>query len=327
MVTFFGPLSQGECTPEWQLQMANAAHGIQLLSPLDRWPVLQYDLVFWMGQLGCLWSTTDTWSQKLWADSARWQFRFFQAKYSQHSPSKDASFSSSAVSAPDSDDTFGYFREFTSRTLWFLLQGCRGDGDAREAGHWWLVGFDGKWLAEWLAKTIDFSLTSHWLLIDFSLTSHWLHAQIQMTTWVTRCQQCWDLDFGCSKVCQKSGSPQVCLLATAHRCDLGMPEFHQSSCVFSAPPFYRSSGDNHARSSNVQSPFAQFIERFTQMWNLRDKFLAHSRCRHQAPVAPLDCTWEILDEHSEICVWNVSEMQWRQTLLLGLCSGLRWMDV
>ena len=132
-----------------------------------------------IGQLGCLWSKTDTWSQKLWADSARWQFRFFQAKYSQHSPSKDASFSSSAVSAPDSDDTFGYFREFTSRTLWFLLQGCRGDGDAREAGHWGLVGFDEKWLAEWLAKTIDFSL-------DFSLTSHWLHAQIQMTTWLTR---------------------------------------------------------------------------------------------------------------------------------------------
>jgi hypothetical protein len=132
-----------------------------------------------IGQLGCLWSKTDTWSQKLWADSARWQFRFFQAKYSQHSPSKDASFSSSAVSAPDSDDTFGYFREFTSRTLWFLLQGCRGDGDAREAGHWWLVGFDEKWLAEWLAKTIDFSLdfslTSHWLLIDFMHKYRWQH--------------------------------------------------------------------------------------------------------------------------------------------------------
>ena len=273
MVTFFGPIGQGECTPEW----------------------LPFGSVFWMGQLGCLWSTTDTWSQKLWVDSARWQFRFFQAKCSQHSPSKDASFSSSAVSAPDSDDTFGYFREFTSRTLWFLLQGCRGDGDAREAGHWWLVGFDGKWLAGWLAKTIDFSLTSHWLLIDFSLTSC-TNTDDNMGDKMN--QQCWDLDFGCSKVCQKSGSPQVCLQATAHRCDLGMPEFHQSSCVFSAPPFYCSSGDNHARSSNVQSPFAQFIERFTHftpMWNLRDKFLAHSRCRHQAPVAPLDCTWEILD--------------------------------
>ena len=213
------------------------------------WPVLQYDLVFWMGQLGCLWSKTDTWSRDLRSYELIAQGdNFAFSKQNTHlSPSKDASFSSSAVSAPDSDDTFGYFREFTSRTLWFLLQGCRGDGDAREAGHWWLVGFDGKWLAEWLAKTIDFSLTSHWLLIDFSLTSHWLlidfsltshwlHAQIQMTTWVTR----WSavLRFGfwmlqsLPKVWQPTGLPagyspqmwfgyarippkQLCLLGTA----------------------------------------------------------------------------------------------------------------